>query len=110
MAYCGPRGIPLETFLDWPQLSQDAALVWAGHESRRCPECGTHPDEGPHHAHVNVCAGCAAREAKAGTEEAKLPGAHVNMAPGTTLECERCQIEREANAVVVTVGGGDRGR
>lgn len=108
MDYCGPRGIPLETFLDWPQLSQDAALTWAGYESRRCGECGVHPDEGPHHPHVNVCAHCAARDAAAKSEEGQLPGAHVTMAHGTSLDCPRCQLERRANEATKT--GRSRGR
>lgn len=44
MAYCGPRGIPLSTFLAWPEDDQNAALMWQAYEARRCGSCGTHPD------------------------------------------------------------------
>lgn len=97
MGYCGPRGIPLSTFLDWPQTDQDAALEWAGYEARRCQSCGTHPDEGPRHPHVRICPGCVAREAttKAVRGEA---GTHVHLAAGRAATCEQCNAEREANA------------
>lgn len=90
MGYCGPRGIPLSTFLSWPQNDQDAALAWAGHESRRCSSCGHHPDAGDQvHVHVDVCRGCAAREAA--TKAAKdVPGAHLRMAQGTKGTCPDC--------------------
>lgn len=39
MAYCGPRGIPLHEFLDWPALSRDAALAWQERENAKC-RCG----------------------------------------------------------------------
>lgn len=69
MNYCGPRGIPLTTFLSWAKTDQDAALAWSEHEARRCRSCGTHPDDydpdagGRRHAWhpaVDVCEGCAA--------------------------------------------------
>lgn len=97
MGYCGPRGIPLSTFLDWPESDQAAALAWAGHESQRCSSCGFHPDDDPTHMHVDICPGCVAREKK--TPEAKdVPGAHVRTAHGRLAHCERCRLEREANA------------
>lgn len=96
MAYCGPRGIPLSAFLSWSKDDQDAALGWAGYESRRCRGCGSHPDEGPRHAHTDECPGCLKQEAA--TKAARdIPGAHVHLAPGTTAECARCTLEREAN-------------
>lgn len=77
MAYCGPRGIPLTTFLDWPEQDQDAALVWQAHEGRRCPSCHTHPDDwtpgkggrrDAYRAEVIVCPGC--RELDAAKDQA----------------------------------------
>jgi hypothetical protein len=97
MGYCGPRGIALDTFLSWPQSSQDAALEWVGYEARRCQSCGSHPDEGPRHAHIRICSGCIARD-QAAKEAREEPGAHVLMAPGRIATCEQCTAEREANA------------
>lgn len=99
MAYVGPRGIPLSTFLSWRQSDQDAALAWASHESRRCSSCGHHPDEGEPHAHVTVCRGCQATQALAGDGDVKgLQGAHVRLARGAAQECQRCRTEAEMNA------------
>lgn len=99
MGYCGPRGIPLSTFLSWDQSDQDAALEWAGYESRRCNSCGYHPDEGGAHAHVDVCPGCVELERRREGEDLKnLRGAHVRLARGTAATCERCQAEAAANA------------
>lgn len=104
MAYCGPRGIPLSTFLGWEQADQDAALSWAGYESRRCSSCGTHPDEPARHPHVDTCTSCVARD-QAIADAKDLPGAHVHLVTGTPATCPRCQLEIEANAA-----GGGRGR
>lgn len=91
MGYCGPRGIPLSQFLSWDQADQDAALAWAGHESRRCSSCGHHPDVDDRtvHTHVDVCPGCA-RTAMASKAASETPGAHVHLAPGRTGDCPRC--------------------
>ncbi|MGN8245234.1 hypothetical protein ACTHAM_002353 [Cellulomonas soli] len=99
MAYCGPRGIPLSAFLSWSQHDQDAALEWAGYESRRCRGCGSHPDEGARHAHVDICDGCVKQEAatRASKDE---PGAHVRLVAGTLAQCPRCVAEHEANKPV----------
>ena len=97
MAYCGPRGIALDDFLEWSQASQDAALQWQAYENRRCSSCGYHPDEGDRHAHVDVCPGCVARSHVDESEDAKVRGAHVRMASGTSGTCQRCISEIEAN-------------
>lgn len=69
MAYCGPKGIPLSTFLGWSEDDQQAALAWQGHEARR-HTCGTHPEDwvGPEGQRVEavhyveqVCRGCQVR-------------------------------------------------
>jgi hypothetical protein len=97
MAYCGPRGIPLSTFLSWDQADQDDALSWQAYEARRCPGCGAHPDEGDRHYHVDVCASCVALETKRKDDDAQVPGAHVHPAPGKFKDCPRCMAEFEAN-------------
>jgi len=99
MAYCGPRGIPLSEFLGWEQGDQDAALTWQGYESRRCPGCGSHPDEPQRHYHVDVCATCVQLEKVRDSEDAKTKGAHITSQPGTKGTCLRCRAELEANLV-----------
>lgn len=94
MAYVGPRGIPLSRFLSWTQYDQDAALAWQAHESRRCPGCGWHPQEGPArpHAHLDTCPGCVEIERTQATEEAKGRGVRVRLARKGG-DCERCNSE-----------------
>lgn len=99
MAYCGPRGIPLSRFLSWDQADQDAALAWQTYEARRCPGCGTHPDEGAKHFHIDVCPTCIQLEKTRQSDDAKARGAHVLPALGKTAECTRCMAELEANTV-----------
>lgn len=95
MRYVGPRGLPLSEFLSWPEQDQDAALAWQGHEARRCGTCGHHPDNGRVHAHVDICPGCAAREAVP-KEDREMPGAHIRLAPGTADRCPRCREDKAA--------------
>ena len=69
MAYCGPKGIPLSTFLAWSEADQDAALQWQSHESRRCTQCGAHPDvladdPAAYVPEVQPCPACALLEQK----------------------------------------------
>ena len=40
MDYIGPLGIPYDEWLDWPDLSKQAALAWQARERDRCPDCG----------------------------------------------------------------------
>lgn len=71
MAYCGPRGIPHWHFLGGPAVWTDhdrhAALSWFIQDRRRCPSCGTDPEDwseakgGDRNAFVTeeaVCLGC----------------------------------------------------
>lgn len=97
MAYCGPRGIALSSFLAWPVDDQDAALGWQAYESRRCRDCGWHPDEGKAHAHVDVCPGCVTLKSAQETEDAKVKGAHTHLTHGTAADCPRCRAEIQAN-------------
>ena len=96
MRYCGPRGIPLSQFLAWAQPDQDTALAWQAREALRCGSCGHHPDDGPVHAHVEVCPSCAARAA-ASAEVRDTPGAHVHLAAGTPADCPQCAVTNELN-------------
>ena len=41
---CAEQGVPLDEFLGWSDLSQDAALAWAVLQGNRCP--AGHPGEG----------------------------------------------------------------
>lgn len=102
MQYCGPRGIPLDTFLEWPQSSQDAALEWQAHENRRCRQCGYHAAEHPGgvHTHVDVCPGCAARAKAQKSDKAKEDGAAVRLADGSLGTCDRCMTEHRANLAI----------
>ena len=97
MAYCGPRALALDTFLQWPRRSQDAALEWADHEARRCRGCGTHPDDWAadphaHHAHLSTsCPGClAAHRLDENTRDKRDPGVHPVLPRGPARDCTRC--------------------
>jgi len=100
MAYCGPQGIPLDTFLGWPQASQDAALMWQAHEGRRYPD-GTHPDDWDpeqggsrraFHTHIDVHPGAQLIETAMNSPDfaAAGKGAHVRLVPGDAAACTRC--------------------
>lgn len=97
MAYCGPRGIPLSVFLSWDPADQEAALGWVSYEGRRCASCGFHPDEGAHHAHIDVCPGCVTITNASEDEAAKAKGARTRLTTGSASECPRCAAEREMN-------------
>lgn len=97
MAYCGPRGIPLSTFLSWSEDDQQAALAWQSHEARRCSGCGTHPDdwaEDRHafHAEAYQCSGCLKLERlkQAPHVVNGEPGLHLRLADGIDRDCVRC--------------------
>jgi len=97
MAYCGPRGIPLEgEFLKWSRADQNHALAWEAHENRRCRSCGTHPEEWAedklaYHAHLTECRGCKQLQRLAKTEEAhESEGRAAVMAGGSAAHCSRC--------------------
>jgi hypothetical protein len=104
MAYCGPRGIPLSTFLSWSEADQEAALAWQAHESRRCGSCGTHPDDWSpqaggdreaYHAEVHQCPGClkVERLKQAPHVVTGPPGMHIRLADGIHRDCPRCNPE-----------------
>lgn len=96
MAYCGPRGIALSTFLSWPQADQDAALEWSAHESRRCPSCGTHPDDDrPRHWHPQVCVGCQQKQRAQDDLRADgdtTRGLGLVTAAGAAVDCPICSL------------------
>lgn len=98
MAYCGPRGIALSTFLAWSRSDQDAALEWSAHEARRCSGCGTHPDDwaedrNSHHAHLSdQCPGCLARHRlEEHSKDGRKPGVNVLLPRGPAKDCRRCK-------------------
>lgn len=104
MAYCGPKGIPLSAFLGWSEADQDAALSWQGYESRRCGECGTHPDDwhpdhggdrNAYHSEHYTCPGCVALQRHRehpDIADGKTRGLHLRLAPGTHGDCPRCHL------------------
>ena len=84
MAYCGPKGIPLSTFLEWPDSDRWAALEWQAWESRRCRSCGTHAedwaeDRYAYQAQLHECEGCVRIQTASRSAEAQLPGVHIRM-------------------------------
>jgi hypothetical protein len=89
MAYCGPRGIPLSTFLAWSVDDQQAALVWQSEESLKCPNCGTaewqwEQDPNFAQAEARVCMGCqrVGTERKAYEKSAEhMPGLQIRLVP-----------------------------
>lgn len=97
MRYCGPRGIPLSSFLGWPQEDQDAALAWQAHEAERCPGCGRHPDDPPTHPHVEICPSCR-MQAAAGREVKRDQGEHLVWAQATVADCPVCNPKSSPSA------------
>lgn len=94
MAYCGPRGIPLSTFLGaqppgvWADADRSAALEWQSWESRRCSSCGTHPEDWDESkggdrfafkAALHECTGCVRIDMVSKTAEAQRPGVHIRL-------------------------------
>jgi len=41
MDYCGPRGIPYLDFLEWDDVSRNAALAWSIRDRHTCSGCAT---------------------------------------------------------------------
>lgn len=94
MAYCGPAGIRYAEFLEWDDLSRDAALAWQYRQDRRCSSCGTVHDDwlNSRDAEGNLvadelapvyvtddiyCPGCAALDRHRRTNgEDEVPGRH----------------------------------
>lgn len=104
MAYCGPRGIALDTFLSWPEASQDAALEWTARENQRCSSCGTFHDEWdpragvyPWHAHPQLCPGQKAVQDLQNAPHMKNAGhgVQVVLAHGPAKDCPMCNPPRD---------------
>lgn len=101
MAYCGPRGIPLDQFLTWPESSQQAAMHWQARESRR-HDCGTHPEDWDpahggskdfQHWHPVVCIGCQKKQQAMEALKAdndKTKGLGLAAALGPASACPQC--------------------
>lgn len=89
MAYCGPRGIPLSTFLNWPVDDQVAALSWMAEDGLRHHACGTaewewEQDPDAYTAEARVCPGChrIGLERKAWEKSADhIPGLQIRLVP-----------------------------
>lgn len=89
MAYCGPRGIPLSTFLNWAEDDQVAAMAWMAEDNQRCSNCGTADwewEEDPDFvkAEAYVCRGCSrvGQERKSMAEVAEhMPGMFIRLTP-----------------------------
>lgn len=101
MAYCAPRGIPLDGFLAWPPESQAAALAWQEQQETRCPSCGTHDDEWgkgkptPKHWHPKICVGCQSKERaidELRDDEDRTRGLGLVAVSGPASECSICAI------------------
>lgn len=106
MAYCAPRGIPLSTFLGWPEEDQQAALMWQAYENARCPSCRTHPEDWldedghslragqhPQHWHQEFCPGCQSKQRSAKAAEQDDDGARglaLVAANGPVSQCRIC--------------------
>lgn len=105
MAYCGPKGIPLSQFLSWSEPDQDAALAWQSHENRRCPGCGTHPDDWnekkggtrwAYHGEWFTCPGCVESQRLNESPQVRDAGrgVHVRLSAGSHGDCDRCAPKR----------------
>lgn len=94
MAYVGPRGLPLSTFLDWPQDDQDHALEWQRRERERDRHCHTPAvdwdesrggDRDAYHVEQVHCRGC---EILADYEKRNPelgPGVSIQLVPSSHL-------------------------
>lgn len=47
MRVCREWRIPHSEFLSWSALDREKAIAYVVHESARCTECGTHPQDWP---------------------------------------------------------------
>lgn len=101
MAYCGPKGLSLSTFLGWPEEDQQAALAWQAHEGRR-HSCGTHPEdwtdgngrrvEAVHYVE-QVCRGCqvlAQAQDRLAQDEDRTRGLTLVAHTGPRGDCTSC--------------------
>lgn len=90
MAYCGPRGIPLSSFLSWPTDDQAAALGWLALDRTTCSGCGTadwewEADRHAYEVQPWVCQGCMRLEQgrRDHEETAKhMPGLQMRLVRG----------------------------
>ena len=97
MDYCGPKGIPLSTFLGWQADDQDAALWWQAEQNLRCQSCGTaawewEEDPAAYRVAESVCRGCALTEAARKDADAKVAGAKFSRSelfPGLQFHLTR---------------------
>ena len=96
MDYCGPKGIPLSSFLSWTVDDQDAALWWQAELNLRCRNCGTAEwewEQDPYAYGVvqKVCKGCAMTQAAQRQAEEKTAGMKFSLAelmPGLQIRLQ----------------------
>jgi hypothetical protein len=89
MAYCGPNGIPLSTFLAWRPDDRHAAMAWQARESHRCRGCGTFAedwdpecggDRNAYKATFTECQGCIELERLRDAPELRdVRGVHLHL-------------------------------
>lgn len=99
MAYCGPRGIPYDGWLEWDDTSRAAALAWAEREADRCPGCGLHHRDLAHvggdHRKMPVkpdyrlCMGCQAKERHPKPEGDDARAKHFRWLPRSASRSRR---------------------
>ena len=90
MAYCGPKGIPLSTFLGWPEADQEMALAWQAREATKCGGCGTYEadwdeanggDRNAWGPSIHLCRGCEVLQKQSDDPQLKeFRGVHVRLA------------------------------
>jgi hypothetical protein len=93
MNYCGPKGIPLSTFLSWPIDDQEAALWWQAESNLHCGECGTAPweweaDPDAYGVEEFGCRGCAmlrAAQKKADEKPTGMSYSRADLFPGLKI-------------------------
>lgn len=89
-------------FLSWPESDQQDALGWSAYESRRCRECGTHPDDwNPDvggrkhawHAEMRECKGCVETQRLADSPDVREAGrgVHIGLGVGLPMDCPTCK-------------------
>ena len=83
MGYCGPRGIPHSTFLEWSDLDREKALVWMVDDMSRCRGCGiSSADPDPYHVDLYRCPHCEELQGEKIDVKTDGLGMYKRMVPG----------------------------
>jgi hypothetical protein len=99
MNYCGPKGIPLSTFLGWSIDDQVAALGWQAEQNLRCRSCGTAAwewelDPDAYGIRESICKGCSLIAAATKSADEKVAGmkfSRSELMPGLQIGLIRRQ-------------------